>query len=107
MNLSGFEAGVSNISLIIIVVVLCYALITLTIALFKSIENRKRTTHLEEQLNRKNQELHKTIEELKATQVRLIESGKVTAAAALSAGILHQISQPITANAATSRTVGV
>ncbi|MBP6343478.1 MAG: hypothetical protein KA403_06060 [Candidatus Omnitrophica bacterium] len=97
MNLSGFAASVSDISLIIIVIVLCYAVITLAIALFKSIESRKRTTLLEEELHRKNQELHKTIEELKATQVRLIESGKVTAAAALSAGILHQISQPITA----------
>ena len=56
-----------------------------------------KTKALEDELHRKNKELENVITELKKTQVRLIESGKVTAAAALSAGILHQISQPITA----------
>ncbi|MBL8013235.1 MAG: hypothetical protein JNN05_05250 [Candidatus Omnitrophica bacterium] len=59
--------------------------------------HRRKTQDLQEELNRKNEELKSVIAELKNTQVRLIESGKVTAAAALSAGILHQISQPITA----------
>lgn len=59
--------------------------------------HRRRTQALQNELNRKNEELKNVIAELKTTQVRLIESGKVTAAAALSAGILHQISQPITA----------
>jgi len=60
-------------------------------------ENNRKTKILEDQLQHKNDELQKVINELKSTQVRLIESGKVSAAAALSAGILHQISQPITA----------
>lgn len=41
--------------------------------------------------------LEAAIHELKAAQIRLMESGKTSALAALSAGILHQISQPITA----------
>jgi len=45
----------------------------------------------------KNLQLEATIKELKAAQVKLIESGKKGAVAALSAGLLHQISQPITA----------
>ena len=37
------------------------------------------------------------IGELRTSQLKIIEASKVSAAAALSAGILHQISQPITA----------
>lgn len=61
------------------------------------LEHRRKTKAFETELERKNKELHDAIAELKRTQVRLIESGKISAAAALSAGILHQISQPITA----------
>ncbi|MBF0489453.1 MAG: GHKL domain-containing protein [Candidatus Omnitrophica bacterium] len=45
----------------------------------------------------KTQKLEATIKELKAAQIKLLESGKTSALASLSAGILHQISQPITA----------
>ncbi len=48
-------------------------------------------------LKEKNVQLEATIKELKAAQVKLMESGKKGAVAALSAGLLHQISQPITA----------
>ncbi|MBF0504042.1 MAG: GHKL domain-containing protein [Candidatus Omnitrophica bacterium] len=48
-------------------------------------------------LKEKNQQLEAAIGELKAAQVKLMESGKKGAVAALSAGLLHQISQPITA----------
>src|SRR5690348_13475893 len=48
-------------------------------------------------LREKNAQLENTIAELKAAQVKLMESGKKGAVAALSAGLLHQISQPITA----------
>lgn len=48
-------------------------------------------------LKEKNRQLETAIAELKATQVKLMESGKKGAVAALSAGLLHQISQPITA----------
>ncbi len=45
----------------------------------------------------KTHKLEDTIKELKAAQIKLLESGKTSALASLSAGILHQISQPITA----------
>jgi signal transduction histidine kinase len=48
-------------------------------------------------LKEKNAQLEATIMELKAAHVKLMESGKKGAVAALSAGLLHQISQPITA----------
>jgi len=48
-------------------------------------------------LKEKNLQLEATIMELKAAQVKLMDSGKKGAVAALSAGLLHQISQPITA----------
>lgn len=53
--------------------------------------------HLNRELKKKNVELEEKIVELKAAQVRLMDSGKKGAVAALSAGLLHQISQPITA----------
>ena len=48
-------------------------------------------------LKEKNLQLEATIKELKEAQVKLMDSGKKGAVAALSAGLLHQISQPITA----------
>jgi len=48
-------------------------------------------------LKEKNLQLEATIKELKNAQVKLMDSGKKGAVAALSAGLLHQISQPITA----------
>lgn len=51
----------------------------------------------EEEIEQKAEEVSRVVEELRATQLKLMESGKVSALASLSAGILHQISQPITA----------
>jgi len=48
-------------------------------------------------LKEKNKQLEIAIIELKTAQVKLMDSGKKGAVAALSAGLLHQISQPITA----------
>ncbi len=48
-------------------------------------------------LKEKNSQLEAMITELKAAQIKLMDSGKKGAIAALSAGLLHQISQPITA----------
>lgn len=61
------------------------------------LKHKQETRRLREELRAKDDELTKAVEQLKATQLRLIESGKVSAAAALSAGVLHQISQPLTA----------
>src|SRR5476651_1043467 len=48
-------------------------------------------------LKEKNKQLEAAIMELREAQVKLMDSGKKGAVAALSAGLLHQISQPITA----------
>jgi len=48
-------------------------------------------------LKEKNLQLEATIMELKTAHIKLMDSGKKGAVAALSAGLLHQISQPITA----------
>ena len=45
----------------------------------------------------KSLEMSKVVSSLKDAQLKLLESGKMSALASLSAGILHQISQPITA----------
>ena len=64
-------------------------------ALVCSIELRAR--RLEKLIQEKTHALSKTLQELKSTQLRLLETGKISAMASLSAGILHQLSQPITA----------
>lgn len=45
----------------------------------------------------KSDEFSKVFNELGSAQLKLMESGKISALASLSAGILHQMSQPITA----------
>ncbi len=60
-------------------------------------QTTRRTQEMEEEIASKTHEITKIVEELRTTQLKLLESGKVSALAALSAGILHQISQPITA----------
>lgn len=52
---------------------------------------------LEKAIAEKTKEVSQAVEELKATQIKLMETGKISALASLSAGILHQFSQPITA----------
>lgn len=93
MNFLHIDLDASNINAATVILLLVFGLIAAII----SIKSRRKAKQLEVELQRKNKELQNAIIELKATQVRLIESGKVSAAAALSAGILHQISQPITA----------
>lgn len=66
-------------------------------AVMVCLKHKRETRRLRQELLAKDDELTKAVEQLKATQLRLIESGKVSAAAALSAGVLHQISQPLTA----------
>lgn len=100
MNPFHFELDASNINEVSIVLLLAFGLVATVASLWvrsSYLEVQRKAKELEEELQQKNKELQHAIAELKATQVRLIESGKVSAAAALSAGILHQISQPITA----------
>jgi len=75
----------------IILIVVDFILLTILVLFF--IQNIRLNFALKE----KNQQLETAIKELKAAQIKLMESGKKGAVAALSAGLLHQISQPITA----------
>lgn len=52
---------------------------------------------LEKKVQEKTAEINHILTELRATQLKLFETGKISALASLSAGILHQLSQPITA----------
>ncbi len=60
-------------------------------------QSKRRARELEQEIDSKTREISKIVEELRTTQLKLLETGKVSALASLSAGILHQISQPITA----------
>jgi signal transduction histidine kinase len=95
-----FHLDASNISQVMLLLGLAFgmvAVITSLVVHAHYLEARRKAVELERQLQVKNKELETVIQELKTTQLRLIESGKMSAAAALSAGILHQISQPVTA----------
>ncbi len=70
----------------------------LSLRVYKRIKMLKgRITKLEHEISQKAVEISQVIGELRATQLKLFETGKISAVASLSAGILHQISQPITA----------
>jgi len=58
---------------------------------------RQKVRQYENELNEKAAEMSQIVEELRRMQIKLMESGKISAVASLSAGILHQVSQPITA----------
>ncbi len=57
----------------------------------------QRIHDLEYDVDKKTAEISHVVGELRTTQLKLLETGKISAVASLSAGILHQISQPITA----------
>ncbi len=74
---------------------LYFCLITIFVFIILRLTNENK--RLKREILQKTQKLEATIKELKAAQIRLMESGKTSALASLSAGILHQLSQPITA----------
>jgi C4-dicarboxylate-specific signal transduction histidine kinase len=66
-----------------------------TLELQTRVRNLLRTTEFEQQLVRTNQDLKQTLHELKDTQAQLIQSEKTHALEYLSAGILHEINNPL------------
>ncbi len=62
-----------------------------------NLESKQREANLKESIEERSNEVARVVEELKAAQLKMIETSKLSAVASLGAGILHQISQPITA----------
>jgi len=79
----------------------CIGIITIAVLLLKiyflqkQLKSEKR--EYEKIIISKAKEMAQIVEELRATQIKLMESGKISALASLSAGIIHQVSQPVTA----------
>jgi len=95
-----FELNSSNTPQVVLLLVVAFGVVAVIASLIVHayyLEARRKAEEFDKQLLLKNKELESAIHELKATQLRLIESGKMSAAATLSAGIIHQISQPVTA----------
>ena len=78
--------------------VLCF-IISLTYSVIRhhTLVVEQQAVELGEKVKEKTKEMTQVLEDLRATQVKLLETGKISTLASLSAGILHQISQPITA----------
>jgi len=66
-------------------------------------QGRKNADEYQSTMANKSLEVSKVLGELKEAQLKLLESGKMSALASLSAGVLHQISQPVTALHGVSR----
>ena len=60
-------------------------------------EGQEKVRRLEAEIQQKSEEAAKAAEELNAAQLKMIETSKLSAVSSLGAGILHQLSQPITA----------
>ena len=59
------------------------------------LHNLLQTFNLERNLTKQNQELDKALNELKQTQVRLIQSEKLNSLGTLTAGLMHEINNPL------------
>ena len=66
-----------------------------TIELQTRLSNLLRSADLEEQVRARNKELETTIKKLKDTEVQLVQSEKMNALGKLSAGLLHEINNPL------------
>lgn len=72
-------------------------LMALTLVWYRLLKTKKYAQELEQEITKKSREIAGVISELRTARLKLLEIGKVSALASLSAGILHQLSQPVTA----------
>jgi signal transduction histidine kinase len=66
-----------------------------TVELQTRLANLLRSGDLEEQIRQRNQELETTIKKLQDTEVQLVQSEKMNALGKMSAGLLHEINNPL------------
>src|SRR6185312_7464116 len=66
-----------------------------TVELQTRLANLLRSAELEEQVRARNKELETTIKKLQDTEVQLVQSEKMNALGKLSAGLLHEINNPL------------
>ncbi|TVP78026.1 MAG: response regulator [Puniceicoccaceae bacterium] len=66
-----------------------------SIELITRIDNLLRSSELQAELKQSNQELRNTLEKLQQTEAHLIQSEKINALGSLSAGLLHEINNPL------------
>jgi len=64
---------------------------------YEDLKDQQLAVELDLKVKQEAEEISKVVNELKAAQLKMFETGKISVLASLSAGILHQISQPITA----------
>ncbi|MGI9532396.1 sensor histidine kinase [Lutimonas sp.] len=79
----------------ILIFAVLFLLLGIAILNYRSRWLKKENRILEEKVNERTQELNKTINELKGTQSQLIQSEKMASLGELTAGIAHEIQNPM------------
>jgi len=79
----------------IAIFILLSVVIVWAIVYFRSRELKRKNRLLDEKVNHRTEQLRKSLEELKSTQSQLIQSEKMASLGELTAGIAHEIQNPL------------